>query len=99
MNKGCNKYKVGDIVRIRQDLIIANYYGDNGCKWIYESEMHRAAQGANFIGEIIEIYNSLGIEGYRFNFLPNRPYFNDAMIEGYAEEPFNSADVLAFLDL
>lgn len=36
---------------------------------------------------------------HRLNFIPDRPYFNDAMIEGYAEEPFNSADVLAFLDL
>ena len=100
MNKGCNNYKVGDRVKIRQDLISPNLYGDKGYTWVYEHEMHLAAQSANFIGEIIGIYNDdiFSIEGYRLDFIPDRPYFNDAMIEGYAEA-FNSADVLEFLDL
>lgn len=100
MNKGCNNYKVGDRVKIRQDLIPPNSYGDKECTWIYEREMHRAAQDANFIGEIIGIYEDdiFGKEGYRLDFLSDRPYFNDAMIEGYAEV-FNGADVLEFLDL
>lgn len=101
VNKGCENYKVGDMVKIRQDLKPLNLYGSRGYKWIYEHEMHHAAEQANFTGEIIEIYHGLlgNKKGYRLNFLPDRPYFNDAMIEGYAEEPFNSADVLAFLDL
>lgn len=100
VNKGCNNYNVGDMVKIRQDLIPPNSYGDPGYTWIYEREMHQAAQDVDFTGKIIEIYHDdiIGRDGYRLSFLPNRPYFNDAMINGYAEG-FNSADVLAFLEL
>ena len=100
VNKGCKNYKVGDRIKIRRDLTPVNLYGDKEYTWIYEHEMHHAAEQANFTGEIIGIHHGmLGKEGYILDFLPERPYFNDAMIEGFAEEPFNSADVLAFLDL
>lgn len=100
VNKGCENYKVGDRIKIRRDLTPLNVYGYREYKWIYEREMHHAAEQANFTGEIIGIYLGMsGKEGYILDFLPDKPYFNDAMIESYAEEPFNSADVLAFLDL
>lgn len=100
VNKGCENYKVGDRIKIRQDLKPLGVYGYREYMWIYEREMQHAAEQANFTGEIIGIYHGmLGKDGYRLNIIPDRPYFNDAMIEGYAEEPFNSADVLAFLDL
>lgn len=99
VNRGCNNYKVGDRVKIRQDLIPSHSYGEGEYTWIYEYGMYSAAKDANFIGEIIEIYDGeFGKKGYRLGFIFSRPYFNDAMIEGYAEV-FNSADVLGFLDL
>lgn len=99
MNRGCDNYKVGDIVKIRRDLKCGHEYGDGNDRWTYEQNMYWAVESANFVGKIISIHRFFnGSEGYRLDCVPGRPFFNDAMIEGYAEE-FNSADVLAFLGL
>lgn len=80
------RYKVGDVVKIREDLTIGVKYADDyGETWVCEAGMRNAVVMNNYIATIVEA-RSKGMwtrEGYRFD-ICDRPYFNDGMIEGYA---------------
>lgn len=97
------KYKVGDRVKIREDLVIDRDYHhgrDIGYSWVYAREMHHPVVNNGYVGTIIDIieHPAYGY-GYRLNIVPDQPYFNDAMIEGYAEEvELNTEDILQFLE-
>lgn len=80
------RYKVGDRVKIREDLTVgANYADDYGDTWVCESRMRNAVIMNNYIATIIEARSrdEWTREGYKLD-ICDRPYFNDGMIEGYA---------------
>lgn len=80
------RYEVGDVVRIREDLVVgASYTDDEGCTWVYESEMKEAVVRNNYIATIIKASHTAGFrqEYYKLD-ISDRPFFNDGMIEGYA---------------
>ena len=97
------KYSIGDRVKIRENLVVGKiYYHGRGSaeSWVYTREMHRPVVNNGYVGTIIGIIESCGYGyGYRLNIAPNQPYFNDAMIEGYAKEvELNTEDILRFLE-
>lgn len=97
------KYRIGDRVKIRKDLVVGKlyYHGrDLAESWVYTRDMHRPVVNNGYVGTIIGIIESCGYGyGYRLNIAPNQPYFNDAMIEGYAKEVgLNTEDILRFLE-
>lgn len=95
------KYKVGDKVKIKEDLIVGKEYyhgADPSECWEYTEEMYLPVVNNGYIGTIIGIIDVYGY-GYRLDIVPDEPYFNDAMIEGYAEEiRLNMKDILQFLE-
>lgn len=95
------KYKVGDRVKIREDLVIDKDYhhGEEPDEyWNYTDEMHQPVVNNGYVGTIIGIIDECGY-GYRLDIVPFEPYFNDAMIEGYANEvEINTKDILQFLE-
>ena len=97
------KYRIGDRVKIRENLVVGKlyYHGrDYAWSWVYTMEMHRLVVNNGYVGTIIDFIESCDYGyGYRLNIAPNQPYFNDAMLEGYAEEvELNPEDILQFLE-
>lgn len=75
------RYKVGDVVRIRKDLVVGNGYADDdGNMWLYERRMKEDVVKNNYIATIIKA-DCLGQEQYVLD-ISDRPFFNDGMIEG-----------------
>ena len=95
------KYRIGDRVKIRKDLVIGKEYWcdtDSDAAWYYTEEMDLPVVNNGYVGTIIDIIN-VNDYGYRLDIVPDEPYFNDAMIEGYAEEvELNTKDILQFLE-
>lgn len=97
------KYRIGDRVKIRKNLVVGKIYCHGkglAESWVYTREMHQPVVNNGYVGTIIDIIESCGYGyGYRLNIVPDQPFFNDVMIEGYAEEvELNTEDILRFLE-
>lgn len=84
------KYKIGDKVKIRRDLLSDTMYG----WYYYEWEMVESVRENNYVGRIIDVRHY----GYKLDICPNRPYFTDEMIEGKVNIPeIDSKELIEFL--
>jgi hypothetical protein len=82
-----NKFKIGDKVRVRRDLLVDTFY-DDGCKFTSDME--------NTLGKVGTIVNNVGLIRYMVKFGSDNCYhsycYSKSMLEPINDEKFKVGD-------